>query len=742
MLCTGCMQTTPLIASIIVDVSIDRAFDYTVPDQLQADLRVGSRVRVPFGARTTQGYVISIGHQPPEGKSLKPVQCVLGPAPYMSEDVLRLIRWMATYYGARIEQCIRTVLPGAVRKSGADFRKQRIVTLVERDRTTLKITKTQQQIITALEAAGTPLSVPQLLQAAGTSQAPLQVLNRLGLITLSEALIPRDPFQNARLVPTEPLPLMPQQQEALESILTTMQSPAPKPILLYGVTGSGKTEVYLQAIAAAMAAGQQAIVLVPEIALTPQTVSRFRSRFGDRIAVLHSHLSEGERHDQWHRIRAGGADVVIGARSAVFAPLPSLGLIVVDEEHESSYKQSEAPRYNARDVAVMRAHQCRCTVVLGSATPALESWANARKGKYQLCALPDRADYRKMPAVRVVDMRVEAERTGKPVIFAKALLDAMHERLCAGEQTMLFLNRRGYASSLMCPKCGYVSECGSCSVAHTYHRTDESLRCHICGGRASVPATCPGCKDPAFRYAGFGTQRVESIIQTCFPKARIARMDHDTTRAKHAYETILGAFHDREIDILIGTQMIAKGLHFPNVTLVGIVFADMSLHLPDFRAGERTFQLITQVAGRAGRGDVSGEVFIQTYTPHHTAVQTARQLDFEGFAADELAFRKELSYPPFAHLTCLHFRGANEAEVRFAAESFGAKLTQAAEGTLIVSEATPAPLAKAKNIYRYQIIIRARSIQQMHTLVQQIGRTLSLPKTVAFAIDVDAIDLM
>ncbi len=738
------MQTEERTASVIVDVSVDRAFDYLIPADLQERVQMGSRVSVPFGPRTTQGYVVAIGQSGSvrSGVVLKALKGVVGPAPYMNAEILQLIRWMATYYGARMEQCIRTVLPGAVRKKGAGFRKQRMASLVPRDRSGSKITPAQEKILAALEAAGGDMAVAELVRAAGTSASPLQTLSRIGHVAISETNCARDPFAQASILPTDPLPLMPQQQTALQAILEMMASPTPRPILLYGVTGSGKTEVYLQAIAAALTKGKQAIVLVPEIALTPQTVSRFRARFGDRIAVLHSHLSEGERHDQWHRIRAGGADVVIGARSAVFAPVPDPGVIIVDEEHESSYKQSEAPRYNARDVAVMRAHLCGCSVVLGSATPSLESWTNARKGKYQLCSLPDRADYRQMPVVRVVDMRIEAERNGKPLVFAKALLDAIHARLAAGEQTMLFLNRRGYSSSLMCPQCGYVSECPHCSVAHTYHRTNQQLRCHICGGKAAVPPRCPACGDPAIRYAGFGTQRVEAIMQTCFPSARIARMDADTTRRKHAYETILGAFHDREIDILIGTQMIAKGLHFPNVTLVGIVFADMSLHLPDFRAGERTFQLITQVAGRAGRGDVCGEVFIQTYTPHHTAVQTARDLDYEGFAADELAFRQELHYPPAAHLTCLHFRGVNEAEVRVAAERFAAELMEAVGTSMLVSDATPAPLAKAKNIYRYQIMVRARSVQRMHGILQKIGRTVAIPKTVTFAVDVDAIDLM
>jgi primosomal protein N' (replication factor Y) len=587
---------------------------------------------------------------------------------------------------------------------------------------------------------------PVLLSAipykAGTSLSPVTTLAKKGILEIIDYRQQRDPLANSTILPTMPLSLMPAQAAALQGIIQASQSQQAKPILLYGVTGSGKTEVYLQAIAYSIQQKQQAIVLVPEIALTPQTVTRFRSRFGQRIAVLHSHLSEGERHDEWHRIKNGEADVVIGARSAIFAPVPKLGLVIVDEEHEPSYKQSEAPRYHARDVAIMRAHFSGCPVVIGSATPALESWYNVQIGKYVCYTLPDRADYRAMPQVHVVDMRVEAERNGNPVVFSKVLLDAMHERLRKKEQVMLFLNRRGFASSLQCPVCGYVSNCSSCSVSHTYHMNQHALLCHICGGRKAVPASCPECGDPSFRYAGFGTQRLEDIAKKCFPHATIARMDTDTTRAKDGHEKILDAFRAQKIDILVGTQMIAKGLHFPNVTLVGIMYADMSLHMPDFRAGERTFQLITQVAGRAGRGEVPGDVFIQTYTPHHVAVETARRMEYENFASEELEFRQELHYPPYAHLVCIHFKGANEGEVRYSAELYAQKLQSVASSKILVSDATPSPLAKAKDIYRYQIIMRARSVKTIQEALRPVAETLPLPKTVTMTIDVDAVDLM
>jgi primosomal protein N' (replication factor Y) len=510
------------------------------------------------------------------------------------------------------------------------------------------------------------------------------------------------------------------------------------------VTGSGKTEVYLQAIARALELGRGAIVLVPEIALTPQTVQRFAARFGGRIAVLHSALGDGERFDEWHRIRTGEAAVVIGPRSAVFAPVRDLGLIVVDEEHEPSYKQDETPRYNARDVAVMRGWIERCAVVLGSATPAMESWLNVEKGKYTLARLASRVAGRPMPRVQLVDMRTETAKAGHAQIFSGRLLEALKLRLERGEQSILFLNRRGYATSLVCPKCGTVAECPSCSVAYTYHQTGACLRCHICGGWRPVPETCPGCGDPAFKYSGFGTQRAELALQKCFPSARILRMDSDVTARKHSHDELLAVFKSGRADILIGTQMIAKGLDFPNVTLVGVLMADSSLHMPDFRASERTYQLLAQVSGRAGRAELPGEVFVQTYSPEHPAVQAAASDGgFVPFATQELAERRAGGYPPYTHLVCLTFKGESEAKVRFAAEAFAREfLRAAADAAIQVSEACPAPLAKAKNLYRYQLLLRALSTRAMTRPLRALLAQKPLPADVSLAIDVDALSIL
>lgn len=748
-----------MIAKVIIDLSVDREFDYQIPAELSDLIHIGTRVQVPFAHRHTEGYVIAI-EATSEVPGLKPIYGIIGERPFLDATTVKLVRWMSRYYCARIEQCLRTVLPGAVRRKGDRFKKQRVICLNVETATTSgsdnptearvsepsrrRETPEQKALLAALRDHGGEVPIARLLQLCKTTEAPIKTLIRYGQVRVETRVVSRDPLAHHQRVASAPLELMPEQQEALTCIRTALHSEAPKPILLHGVTGSGKTEVYLQGIALALEQGKGAIVLVPEIALTPQTVERFRARFGDRIAVLHSHLSEGERHDEWHRISTGDADVVIGARSAVFAPVRQPGLIIVDEEHEPSYKQSEAPRYHARDVAVMRAHLLNCPVVLGSATPSLESWVNTQKGKYTLCTLSQRADYRQMPAIRVVDMRIETERTGHANVFSRELLEAIQERLKVGEQAMLFLNRRGFSSSLVCPKCGYVSECHQCSIAHTYHRDGETLRCHLCGCQKTVPAKCPQCGDPNFRYAGFGTQRVENVMRKCFPKARIARLDADTTVRKHAYEEILGAFREGKIDILIGTQMIAKGLHFPNVTLVGIVFADLSLHVADFRAGERTFQLIVQVAGRAGRGDVRGDVFIQTYTPHHTAIQSARRLDYEGFCTEEIEFRRELDYPPAAHLICLGFRGRSEDAVKLTAEHYARALTETLASTsgIHISEATPAPLARIRNIYRYQVMIRSRSVTAATRGIKNVFRHYPLAAGVALTIDVDALDLM
>lgn len=763
-----------MIARVTLEIALRKEFDYFIPPELAGQIDVGSRVQVPFGARKVLGVVTAVAGESEHAK-LKAILKVIGAQTLVTPKVLRLARWIGEYYCCAPEIALKSVLPEAVRAEEAGWRERLFVRALPAAGEFPKLPKRQQDVWNLIEERREML-LSELVELAETTAATVRKLEDKGLLAISTQISERDPYAHEHILPTQPLALNPAQLRALEKITAAIDSritPAPNPqipastFLLHGVTGSGKTEIYLQAIAHALEQGRGAIVLVPEISLTPQTVERFKARFSSGklqtlVAVLHSHLSAGERHDEWHKIRQGRARIVIGARSAVFAPVEPLGLIVVDEEHEHTYKQEEAPRYHARDVAVMRGQMEGAVVVLGSATPSLESYFNCKKGKFTLLELPERVDDQKMPHVRVVDMR-QSVRDGKgPPIFSPQLKEAITQRLERGEQTILFLNRRGYSSSLQCPKCGFVAECPDCSIALTYHRPEQRLRCHICGHFEPVPAACPEktCRNPQIRYAGLGTQKVEEVLAKLFPQARVRRMDADTMRRKEDYRRTLGDFRAGKIDILVGTQMIAKGLHFPNVTLVGIIYADMALHQPDFRAGERTFQLLTQVAGRAGRGDIEGEVFVQAFTPFHPAIQFARRHDFNGFFEQELEFRRQLKYPPFSRVALITLKGRNEDKVKFAAGHFRKVLESSALGRLqtsaqargvgeanlkqmdlIISGPAPAPLLRAETFYRHQIMLRT---QRMSTLARRLAAVIAafaLPEDISLAVDVDPVEL-
>ena len=556
----------------------------------------------------------------------------------------------------------------------------------------------------------------------------------------------RDPHADEQFIASDNLELNAEQIVALRAVEASLDAPdEARPILLHGVTGSGKTEIYLQAIRSTLSRGKTAIVLVPEISLTPQTVERFKSRFAakqDEVAVLHSHLSEGERHDEWHKIHSGRARIVIGARSAVFAPLANLGLIVVDEEHENSYKQEEAPRYHARDVAVVRAKIEKCVVVLGTATPSLESYYNATREKYQLVSLTQRVDDCQMPLIRIVDLRQERRKQKGPTILADKLRTAMADRLEKGEQTILFLNRRGFSTSLLCSNCGEARDCPNCSVALTFHRTAARLSCHLCGHTAAVPKKCPACNQDALIYSGFGTEKVEANVSQIFPKAVVRRMDADSMTRKDLYRETLRAFRAGKIDVLVGTQMIAKGLHFPNVTLVGIINADLALHLPDFRAGERTFQLLTQVAGRAGRGEQPGEVFVQTYTPFSPSIQFARHHDFAGYFEQELEFRERCDFPPFKHAVLITIRSEHEARAKFSAETLARRLKEALPDEFTLGSPAPAPLEKLQGHFCFHILIRGAAIMRLSRMIREVLDKLPFPEDVAVGVDVDPYQLL
>jgi primosomal protein N' (replication factor Y) len=731
------------VAKVVVDLALNREFDYKIPTELAPHLQIGSRVRVPFGHSTAQGYVVGLADKSAY-PNLKSIAEIVGEKPLLDDRLLELAKWMGKYYCCPVERAVKTLLPEVVRKQKIGPKERLFVKLAHEISTEKhkKLTEKQKKVVELLQKSD-GFFMGKLLELAGVTAAVVKTLEKKDIVKISDRAEDRDPFGGEIFLPTEPLPLTAEQSKAMELIRASIETKKPPVVLLHGVTGSGKTEVYLQAIEHALRRGKGAIVLVPEIALTPQTVERFRARFpNQQISVLHSHLSAGERHDQWHKIHDGQSQIVIGARSAVFAPVQSLGLIVVDEEHESTYKQEESPRYNARDVAVMRGKMLGAAVVLGSATPSLESFHNAERGRYALATLSQRVDHKKMPILRIVDMRQEAIRQKGLHVFSRKLRDAIEQRLEKGEQVILFLNRRGYATHLFCPKCGFVAKCPNCSVSFTYHRKAEKLLCHICGENGNVPQNCPACRDPSIRYAGMGTEKVEAAIEKAFPKARAARMDSDVMTKKSLYREILSKFRAGKIDILVGTQMIAKGLHFPNVTLVGIIFADMALHLPDFRAGERTFQLLVQVAGRAGRGDVEGEVVVQTFTPHAPAIQFARQHDFHGFYEQEMEFRRELRYPPVTRLVCVTARSRNADKAELVARTLAKKLGEVIGDDTILAGPTPAPLAKIKGEYRFQLMLRSEKIAKLSEMVGEIVDKTVPPDGVFVAVDVDPVTML
>ena len=760
-----------MIAQIATDTALDRTFDYQVLERLVGSVFPGTRVKVSFGARTIEGYVLSLSETSSHTGNLKPILETVGSKPWLSQPMIRLAYWMASYYIAPLELCLRTMLPAPVRQTGAGFKMRLMVEVAEAwqspDSTPVtdeekvrskpkkhprqdsllpqdpksEPTARQREILVMVQKAGA-VNLTAFCREWHISPGTIRTMEKAGFVTITEQADRRDPLAGRHILPSKALALTDEQQAAkalvLEALRTASSDPAPKPVLLQGVTASGKTEVFLQAISEALDQGRGAIVLVPEIALTPQTIQRFASRFGSVIAVLHSQLSDGERHDEWHRIHTGEARVVVGPRSAVFAPVDKLGIIIVDEEHEPSYKQEEAPRYNARDLAVMRGHFEHCAVVLGSATPSLESWNNAKLGKYTLATMSKRAVDMRMPRTAIVDMRGEVARTGTLPVFSQLLIEAIKKRLETGEQTMLFLNRRGYAPNVICPKCGHAERCDNCSVGMTYHLDDEILRCHICGAFRKVPERCPDCGDPNYKYSGVGTQRVETIAKRIFPSASIQRMDADVTSRKFSHEEILDRFRAGKIDILIGTQMIAKGLDFPNVTLAGILNADSGLHIPDFRASERTFQLIAQMAGRSGRGTTQGDVLVQTLSPEHPAILHARTEDFAGFAVGELEERAELAYPPFTHFTCITFKGENQNSVAEYAQRLALAIGES--DNFLLGGPNPAPLEKMKNNWRYQITLRGAKVALISETIRRAILAIPPPSAVQIAIDVDAVN--
>ena len=591
-------------------------------------------------------------------------------------------------------------------------------------------------------------STSDLIKHANTGLMTLRALERKGMIHITSVQVVRNPLSLEAVPSTQPLTLNTNQARALEAIQAAMNQNRRDTFLLHGVTGSGKTEIYMQAIAIALKQGNGTIVLVPEIALTPQTISRIVGRFGARVAVLHSNLSDGERYDQWQRIRTGDAEIVVGPRSAIFAPMPNLGLIVVDEEHETSYKQADAsPRYHARDVALKRSELVDCPVILGTATPSLESFYRAQAGEYHLLSLPSRVSNIKMPPVQIVDMREELEKSNR-TIFSVPLRSAIENRLSQQEQVILFLNRRGFSTYVFCRACGHVERCNDCSISLTFHLHTKRMVCHHCNYERPTPVGCPQCGSIYFRYFGLGTQQVEQQAIKAFPKANIKRMDTDSTTHKDAHRKILDAFRTGEIDILVGTQMIAKGLDFPNVTLVGVISADTTLNLPDFRAGERAFSLLAQVAGRSGRSQAGGEVIIQTYMPEHYSIQASQEHDYLRFYRQEIGYREEFLYPPFSHAVTIVLRGAVEKEVIHVANyllNCLEKLQAERFSDVEIRGPVAAPLSKIMGKFRWHFLLRGKHVEKLRELIRRAVETLPSAvstKNVDLIVDIDPITVL
>jgi primosomal protein N' (replication factor Y) (superfamily II helicase) len=576
--------------------------------------------------------------------------------------------------------------------------------IIEKEKLSARASK-QQAVIDLFINRHEPIELKTLLAALNISSGTVAGLIEKNILIEKDLEVYRDPFQDKHFKKTFPLVLTEGQQKVIKPIWQSIRNDEHHVFLLYGVTGSGKTEVYLQSIQSVLEKGKEAIVLVPEISLTPQMVNRFKGRFGEKVAVLHSGLSSGEKYDEWRKIQRKEVSVVVGARSAIFAPFENIGIIIIDEEHETSYKQEETPRYHARDVAIKRAEHFGCPVVLGSATPSLESFARARKGVYQLLSLPIRMNNQALPSVEIVDMRDEL-RNGNRSMFSSKLFEKMQDRLSKGQQIVLFLNKRGHSSFVMCRDCGYVVNCPHCDISLTYHRSQQKMKCHYCGHEDFVPKNCPECTSEYIRYFGTGTQKVEEELGKVLPEARVIRMDVDTTSRKGSHEKLLDAFQDGKADILLGTQMIAKGLDFPNITLVGVLSADTMLHLPDFRSSEKTFQLLTQVSGRAGRHELPGEVVIQTYSPEHYSVELSGQQDYDHFYQFEMMMRKTHRYPPFYYLSLITITHEELLKVVSITEKITKYLRSKLSSNSIVLGPVASPIPRINNRYRYQCLIK------------------------------------
>lgn len=744
------MSHSPLIIETVIPLPVDRTFSYRVPAALRDAVAFGMRVLVPFGKRRVTAYVVGTREEK-QGEELKEVIELLDAEPLFTERECAFFRWTADYYLHPLGEVIKVALPAGINmesRKGDDGEYlaggRSVLTepfyraLPEIDSLPRLGEKAAELFEWIAHEGEVPLS--RIRERFSAPYPQLRRLTDLGLIASEEREVYRDPFREEVFGRDEPLTLNGHQSAALSRLAERIASAAFAPFLLHGITGSGKTEVYLQAIALVLERGMRALVLVPEIALTPQVVKRFRRRFSQGIAVLHSGLSPGERFDEWRRIRRGEVEIVIGARSAIFAPLEKIGIIVVDEEHESSYKQSEGLRYNARDLALVRGKMEGAAVLLASATPLVTSVYAAREGRLTLLELPVRVRDLPLPQIRLIDRRGK-----KGTLLLPEMVQALRENLAAGGQSLLFLNRRGFATFVICEECGHVLKCPNCSVTLTYHKRRGRHFCHYCEHSIPAPSTCPGCSGGNMILLGQGTERIEEEVRALFPEARIERMDRDTTTGRNSHARILKGLEEGTTDILVGTQMIAKGHDIPGVTLVGVVSADESINFPDFRSAERTFQLLTQVTGRAGRGDLPGRVLIQTLEPEHYALERALAHDFEGFYQDELETRQETGFPPFSHLAAIWLSAVSEkgvdGEAIAAAELLGRLRRSLSARVEILGPAAP-PLAMVRGRHRRHILLKSPRRPQLHHLLEEFRRHFRPAATVRLHLDVDPVDML
>ncbi|MCB1107836.1 MAG: primosomal protein N', partial [Chlamydiia bacterium] len=728
-----------MFAVVILDKGFDRPLDYSLTKKVE----IGTRVLVPVQNSFRKGTIVALKESPSVAK-VQPIKEILSEESLIDEKLFELADWMSQYYCTSLRKVLKVLLPATIRKETKEKEQlfvRRLLPPKQLGELTVSLREnhpSQARILDALIKKPRGLLLTELLEEAKTSRSPISSLEKKGVLKVETLQIDRSPLEEMEFFPTKPKKLNDEQQWALDRIskdLKTFQVH-----LIHGVTGSGKTEVYLQAIHQARKEGLGVILLVPEIALTSQTIERLKSRFTEKMGILHHRLSDGERFDIWHGIRKGEIQIVVGARSAIFSPVQNLGLIIVDEEHESSYKQTEEePCYHARDVAIMRGKLAKAPVILGSATPSLESYANATSGKYTLSNLKKRAKDASLPKVNIVDMKTEYAKSEGFTLFCSDLIDGIKSRLERGEQTLLFLNRRGYHSFQMCAGCGESVKCPHCSTSLTFHKKTNLLACHLCSHIIAPPPTsCPKCKQTAtLHFKGVGTELVEKTLHALFPDIRTLRMDADTTRHKGSHDLLFKQFRSGKADVLIGTQMIAKGLHFPSVTLVGVLNTDGALNIPDFRAAENVFQLLTQVSGRSGRGDLKGEVIVQTSLKGHPIFHYASTEDYLSFFQEEMETRALFSFPPFSRLTKLIFSGKNETHVKRAAETFHTHLLKMLPPSFTLYPVIPSGYAKIKDHFRFKLLIKGTKPLLLSSLLMKMRQTNPLPPSIRLLIDVD-----